>query len=213
MASVTLQVGSVYPAGTSVSAYNSSDWNPTVAPSGSPPGSAVTSGTVQADGTLPLSGLTIGSVYYAYAAAGNPKYLRFQVPASSQQGVELGYAAITSNFTQVATSNTVYPVTGLSTTVTTGARPILVQAFIPALTHSVAASEVSIQVYEDGTLIVAATATASSASKGVILDAFVRRNPSVGSHTYDARIKSPTAGTLTALADALYPAFVTVVER
>lgn len=75
MATLTLNVGGVYPAGTSVSAW---EWHSELPP-GAPPGTPVATATVSASTTLTFSGLDEDTSYLAYAGAGTPKHLQFNV--------------------------------------------------------------------------------------------------------------------------------------
>jgi hypothetical protein len=127
-------------------------------------------------------------------------------------GAELGYSEITSNFSQVATANTFYDVTGLSSTVTIGTRPVLITAFFPVMLHSVTFGDITVAIYEDGTLVSAATATEPTANRAFIGISNSRRAPSAGSHTYAIKVKTTIAGTITLQAASNFPAYVRVVE-
>lgn len=85
MASFTLKPPSPFPVGTVVSVYAASDW-PTIKqpPSGSPPGSAVTTGTVASDGTVTFSGLADATAYYASASvSGARHYVGLSTPIAT----------------------------------------------------------------------------------------------------------------------------------
>lgn len=78
MASFTLTQPQVFPVGTSVGAYNRSDWQPQTAPAGAPPGAAVNSQTVAANGTLTFTGLADNASYVAGASvSGTWRYVNF----------------------------------------------------------------------------------------------------------------------------------------
>lgn len=129
---------------------------------------------------------------------------------------EIGYAESIANpvLSQVAVANTFYALPGLSRDVVVASRPIYVVAFVPQLVHSVALADITLAVYQDGALIQAETLTVAAANKGGPALAAVRPNPSpaAGTHTYEARIKTPTAGTITAWAGPGFPAFLRIEE-
>ena len=134
--------------------------------------------------------------------------------ANGSSGRELGYAEITSSFTQVAAATTDYDITGLSVTVTVGTRPILLEAYLPTVAHTVANSTVILRVYEGATLLQVVT-EATPATGGALSGARIARvrlAPSAGSHTYKAVIRTQTAGTITVTAGTTGPAFIRVVE-
>src|SRR5689334_20802848 len=86
MASVILQVGAEYEAGTSVKAYPASNWLASaLPPTGAPTGTESATATVAADGTLTFTGLTDDLDYYAYASSGTPAYVRFHVDLDTGQ--------------------------------------------------------------------------------------------------------------------------------
>lgn len=137
---------------------------------------------------------------------------RLNPPAFS--GTELGYAEITSNFVTAGVANTIYPVTGLSITVTVGLRPVYITAYVPGIFVGTGTADVSTQIWEDGTFVQTSTSTSSAtANKTVPGNAAVRRAPSPGAHTYDVRVKSNIAAVLTLSCGVGFPAFIYVVER
>src|SRR5262245_13196471 len=90
MATVTLQVGQAFPAGTSVGAYPQGNWAfSQLPPKGTPAGSAAETATVATDTTLTYTTLTDNAIYYAAAqVGGNWRYYSFQaaVPVSGGGG-------------------------------------------------------------------------------------------------------------------------------
>jgi len=179
---------------------------------------------ISSEGTLATrpaaTAVPIGFYYFANDDNGGTMYrsngtawVKWAPGVLEGAGVELGYAEITSNFTTGTAANTVYPVTGLSVTVTTGSKPVMVEAFLPAITALAGTMDVSCQLYEDGTVIQASSETSSAtANKSVIGTPRVRRNPAAGSHTYDVRLKANIANGMIALANAAFPAFIQVKE-
>lgn len=135
---------------------------------------------------------------------------RLKPPAFS--GTELGYAEITANQTPANTANQIIAVTGLSVTVTTALRPVVVEVFVPDLLHSVAGTDLAIQLYEDGSVINAGTVRMDTVTTRVMPRVISRRNPAAGSHTYDARVKAVNAGTITVEAGTVFPAWIQVRE-
>lgn len=134
---------------------------------------------------------------------------------SGDSGRELGYAQITSNLT--STSSTLADATGLTTTVTTGARPVVVEFHLPNWTNSATNFGIALAILEDGVSIWSTTAQeyTANATNGA-MNARVRRNPAAGSHTYKVQLASYLSSgtqTVTIVAAATAPAFITVVER
>lgn len=81
MAAVTLKAPHPFAVGATVTVYAASDWPVTQRPpSGSPPGSAVTTAVVGTDKSLAFTGLADGTDYYAYQG-GN--YVGFSTPAAA----------------------------------------------------------------------------------------------------------------------------------
>src|SRR3954447_14097167 len=106
MATVTLQVGTNYATGDTVTVYAASDWDPAVPPSGAPPGSSVTTAVVAAAGTVTFTGLTENTDYFAYKSTGTPPYVRFRVDSQPGTGGDpiLVGSAPTSTAPSTATS-------------------------------------------------------------------------------------------------------------
>jgi hypothetical protein len=126
---------------------------------------------------------------------------------------ELGYAEITANFNPANTANQIIPITGLSVVVAVGARPIVVEGFAPTIQHTIAGADISLQLYEDGSIVQAATVRMDTAN--TVVQPFIRsrRSPTPGNHTYDLRVKSTLAGTILLQANAGFPAHLHVIER
>jgi hypothetical protein len=130
-------------------------------------------------------------------------------------GVELGYAEITSNF--AGTSTSLADVTGLSVTVSVGARPIIVRFQSNGVTESAGTFGGGVYLDQDGSSL---GTMGIWVSQTTFAPAICERrlNPSAGSHTYKIRYKQGTAGTLTIVAGlgnaegTNGPAFIQVVE-
>lgn len=137
---------------------------------------------------------------------------RLKPPAFS--GTELGYAELTANFgPTTGVANTIYTVTGLSITVVTGLRPVIIEAYIPSMFNAGATADTTTQIWEDGSVVQADAITGSAtANKSVPGHAVVRRNPAAGSHTYDVRVKSNITGAITVTAGVGFPAWIQVRE-
>lgn len=144
---------------------------------------------------------------------GSDKVVTASNIASYTGGAELGYAELTSNWTLAMTANQISNVTGLALTVTVSTRPINIEVFVPSALSSVISSDVSIQLYEDGNIIQASTITPSANNKGQTGYLVSRRIPTAGIHSYQVKIKSQGAATVTLLANAQYPTFIQAIER
>lgn len=85
MASVTLKSSDTFPAGTAVAAYPVVNWpQEAVPPAGAPRGSSVASGTVAADGSVALTGLTDDVRYFLAGQVGGVwRYVRFSAAVPS----------------------------------------------------------------------------------------------------------------------------------
>lgn len=126
-------------------------------------------------------------------------------------GVELGYAQITAN----ATATTEADVAGLSTTVTVGARPIMVRAYAPQLQHSgsaFAAMSIFVGGSRTGTRM---NGGVTSLVTGGLIE--IRQNPAGGSYTYNVKLWGTNgiggnSGTATIVCQASNPAFIQVVQ-
>ena len=128
-------------------------------------------------------------------------------------GTELGYAEITSSFSTTSTS--FVDVTGLTTTVTVGARPILVVLFTNGFSGP-GTYGASVILKEDSTELGAIMTTLQTAAHPGM--GMRRLAPSAGSHTYLIRAKSVSAGTTTIAAgtgasnSTNMPAYIQVLE-
>ena len=127
-------------------------------------------------------------------------------------GDQLGYAAITSDGTSVANFGAETDITGLSVTVTVGARPIKVIFDCSALYNATANESALLYIKESTTTLatVNQTQTGTTERKGCHRE--VRLAPSAGSHTYKIMLSRVAAGTATITANATSPAFIQVVE-
>lgn len=115
-------------------------------------------------------------------------------------GVELGYANVTAS-TVTSSSSSYADISGLSTTVTVGTRPIEISFSAPSADNNAANGGVSVAILEDGALIGACGSLFNLASAQVSLNRTLRRAPSAGSHTYKCQLKRVFAGTVTLYAD------------
>lgn len=212
MASFSLNASGTFTDGTSVGAYLRSQWG-VEGLTGAPTGGAVASGTVSG-GTVAFTGLADSTEYIAYASSPN-RYERFRTAAgpTSDSGQELGYAEITSNFT-TSTQSAATDVTGLTITVTVGARPIFVEFFTSQFFHSAASAAPSLRLLEDGAIVQVANSSLPTAGGGPPSHMRVRRAPAAGSHTYKVQVfqgASPV-GTITVQGGATAPAFIRAIE-
>lgn len=126
-------------------------------------------------------------------------------------GAELGYAEITSGTTST-TTNSFEDLTGLSVTVTVGARPIVIWAFFAAVSHSAAGGNITAKIFEGATGLQASSFTSTSANYQGPIAAQVRLAPSAGSHTYKLAWASNVAGTHTLTASSSQKTSIQVVE-
>lgn len=230
MASFTLSAGQVFPDGTSVGAYPTTNWPNKGQPSGAPLGAATSTATMS-NGQASFSGLTTGVGYWAVAdiGGGSYRYVRFtagldtpgspipdalatqtelDAAAAAFSGqYELGYAEITSSFTRTGAGSS--DITGLTVTVTVGSRPILVHVFAPQVVNS-AAGLAAIALYEGATLLNSAYGPQGAINGS--LNPWVRLSPSAGSHTYKATLVQVITGNTTITASATQPAFIQVLQ-
>lgn len=126
-------------------------------------------------------------------------------------GLSLGYAEITSNFTQTGAGNS--DVTGLSVTVTVGTRPIIVKFDAGGLSNSSASGLITLAIKEGSTILAtAALGPGPAANCSFALSRDVRLSPSAGSHTYKINLGQIITGNSTIGASATNPASIHVVE-
>ena len=128
---------------------------------------------------------------------------------SAVQVGELGYAAITADVTQVGAGNAL--VTGMSSTVTTTSRPVMV-GMSAQIKHGTSGSTITLTLEEDGTTILSAEFTAAAANQSVPVERSIRRFPTAGSHTYRCRVTTTGTGTGTVMASSTSPAWVNVIQ-
>lgn len=132
---------------------------------------------------------------------------------ADEAGVELGYASITTD----ATNNSTTPadVSGLTVTVTTATRPIVVVFDCNSVNNGNANGGVRIDILQDGVVIGRASSLVNSASASWPVHREIRRSPAAGSHTFKIQLATLAAGTATIKADdgtAIGPAYITVRE-
>lgn len=126
--------------------------------------------------------------------------------------ISLGYAQITSDFTD-ATSGSDVDVTGLSVTVTTpsGGRRIKITGYCPRLLSSHAAGTLmQMHIKESTTQLQTAGFNTPVTSYGMPISVIYTAVVSAGSHTYKLAIKQGAAGTMTVSASATLPSFIFV---
>jgi hypothetical protein len=125
---------------------------------------------------------------------------------------ELGYAQITSTVNVAASTPT--DVSGLTTTVTVGTRPISVEIF-GVVSAATAGDAVALQIAIDGTYggVGFSTTSISTAAGFGTLIMQARLTPAAGSHTYKVGLSNITAARqVSLLGNAQYPAFIRVRE-
>lgn len=169
-----------------------------------------------------LAGAADRELYVAVDENGGTLYQRqgataVKIAASVLQsgGAELAYARITANFSQVAAVSTLYDVPGLAISPVVGARPIIVEAFVPILYNSAGSSYVRLFIAEGASLLnfgQAQVAAAGGANAGMGTTARVRLAPTAGAHTYKVQVITNVAGTVAAQAAAGSPSFIRAVE-
>jgi hypothetical protein len=133
--------------------------------------------------------------------------------SGSSVGIELGYAEITSNYVQTGAGNS--DVTGLSTTVTVGSRPIRIEFACSSIQNSSASPSglTSLAINEGSTILTtAAFGGLTTANVTVPVTRSVRLAPSAGSHTYKIVLGQVVAGNSTIAAAATSPAYIWVTE-
>lgn len=123
-------------------------------------------------------------------------------------GVELGYAKITSTFTQTGVGSG--DVTGLSISVTVGTRPIIVEFGCDGLVNSSASGIAQVNIQEGATIL--SGATVSLTTVGQVICRRVRLTPSAGSHTYKIALGQVTAGNSQIVCSATDPAYIQAIE-
>lgn len=123
-------------------------------------------------------------------------------------GVELGYAQITSNFTQTGAGNS--EITGLSVTVTVGSRPILVRFYAAQVACSSGSGLAGLGLYEGATALQSTFGPQGTGNSHVCSEA--RVTPSPGSHTYKANLIQVVTGNTTITATNTQPTFLQVIQ-
>lgn len=127
-------------------------------------------------------------------------------------GLELGYAQITADATRAST--TPADVAGLSTTVTVGARPIMVIFDCNSVLNTAATGGVGVDILEDGVTIARLSEILATASNVTPGHREIRRTPTAGSHVYKIQLSALLSGTATIKAGpagTTGPAFIQVL--
>lgn len=127
-------------------------------------------------------------------------------------GIELGYAEITSSFTQTGAGTS--DVTGLSTTVTVASRPVVIHVWGSNF-HNTNDAGITICRLQEGSTILASSYANFSANTLVPLNIRRRLAPSAGSHTYKVVLSQFVSGNSVVEADSgttYGPAFIHVTE-
>lgn len=112
---------------------------------------------------------------------------------------ELGYAEITADATTASTSYG--DVSGLTTTVTVGTRPIIVIFDCSYVANTIALGGVAVRILEDGVAIGVVSQLINLPGALLPFHRELRRAPAAGSHTYKAQVKAAFGGTVTIKAD------------
>lgn len=128
-------------------------------------------------------------------------------------GVELGYASITSDATRAST--TFADVSGLSTTVTVGSRPIQIEFSCGNASNNGANAGVAVKILAGTSTIGGLQTFFTAANVSTPLNRRIRHAPAAGSYTYKVQLATVFAGTATVKADSgttYGPASISVVE-
>lgn len=123
---------------------------------------------------------------------------------------ELGAASTAADFTQSGAGNSL--VTGLTTTVTTGDRPVYVTLSCK-VSHTTTSSAISLSIEQDGTTIVDTSWTCPAGGSFATISRTVRVTPSAGSHVYRVRITTTGTGDGIVRASETSPALLAVEQR
>ena len=134
------------------------------------------------------------------------------VSARDLGGRELGYAEIIAGFSTTTTSAYV-DVTGLSTDVTVGVRPIVAEFFGMSIYHTAANANFYVAIREGATVLALTHYNNGAASEGKPAYCKAREALSAGAHTLKVSVFNLTAGTLNIeVVDGTTPASIQVVE-
>lgn len=126
-------------------------------------------------------------------------------------GRELGYAEITTD--DINATGGTRDVAGLSTTVTVGTRPIIVEFGSGGVKDGTLNNFIDVQIREGGTTLVEGFAGGTTASATFPILLRRRLNPTAGStHTYKVTSAPLSVGTVTVAAAATNPAWIQVTE-
>lgn len=116
-------------------------------------------------------------------------------------GSELDYAQVTTNQTSTATTSAgaTAIITGAAVAYD-GATAVMIEVFIPGLSHTVANALCAVSLYDGATElgIMGKNWETTTGTGDIHFHAVRRLTPSNASHTYSARLWSNTAGTVTA---------------
>jgi hypothetical protein len=125
-------------------------------------------------------------------------------------GVELGYAENTGDFTTASASP--IDVTGLSTTVVVGIRPVIVEFGCSAVSNNTLNAYVFMYLMEGATQIGFGGAGGTAANAQ--WPGYLRRRlaPTPGSHTYKVQVAAFGGGTAKIAATATSPSWIQVTE-
>jgi hypothetical protein len=150
-----------------------------------------------------------GTVYQVQAGA----WKKIAASVNDVGGTELQYAEIVANYAPVLAANQISAVPGLSIVVAVTTRPIRVLTQVQDIISSAATNDVTALLYEDGNPVNAqVNVSSATANKRTSFNVSARRNPAPGNHTYELRIKSLLAATLTLEASAISPAFIQAIS-
>jgi hypothetical protein len=177
---------------------------------------SVTAGTAAADPVfpaIPSNSIVLAAVFVPATVTtitSNKIVDKRNIMANGASGRQLGYAARTTNF--VSTSLSGEDITGCSTTVVVGARPILVTGYCGLVGIGATAGYVQMRIYEGANLLQIGVTDPVSNGWGY-LEVKVRLSPSSGSHTYKLVSLVEASGmSATYFADPTFPMFILVEE-
>lgn len=130
-------------------------------------------------------------------------------------GTELGYSEITTPPSSLTGTTAITDISGVTTTVTVGSRPIVVEAYIgwAGITAGSAPLVGNLLIREGSTTLQYARVVSVTSGQGVASHLAVRLAPSAGSHTYKLSWNLVnSANTFAITADPTGPVFITVRE-
>lgn len=149
----------------------------------------------------------VGNVCFHFCTASGTPGTWVRVGTAGQ---ELGYAESTT--LSLSTTTSLQDLSGLTTTVTVGTRPIEVHGYVPVSTVGAAGRSRLGVIESTTTLQLADTGQTGSSTTSGTLNVWARLAPSAGSHTYKLQGACVTASSGTMSSGSTFPAFIRVVE-